>query len=59
MTDRTDHRASAERMLAYADGWAAQADEPMPEVGERACLAYATVHALLAIHDALTARKDH
>ena len=57
MTDRPRpyHRAEAERLLDYADEWAAQAGEPMPEAGELSCLAYAAVHALLAIHDALTA----
>ena len=53
MTDRTDHRAEAERLLDYADEWAAQAGEPMPEAGELSCLAYAAVHALLALHDTL------
>ena len=48
------HRAEAERLLDYADEWAAQAEEPMPEAGELSCLAYAAVHALLAIHDTLT-----
>ena len=57
MTDRPRpyHRAEAERLLDYADEWAAQAGEPMPEAGELSCLAYAAVHALLAIHDTLTA----
>ena len=55
MTDRTDHRAEAERLLADANEWGRQAEEPTPEVGELACLAYAAVHALLAIHDTLTA----
>ena len=57
MTDRPRpyHRAEAERLLDYADEWAAQAGEPMPEAGELTCLAYAAVHALLAIHDTLTA----
>ena len=56
MTDRPRpyHRAEAERLLDYADEWAAQAGEPMPEAGELSCLAYAAVHALLAIHDTLT-----
>ena len=50
-----DHRDEAERLLDYADEWAAQAGEHTPEAGELTCLAYAQVHALLAIHDALTA----
>lgn len=41
MTDHIDHYAAAERM------WAAPADEPMPEEGKRACLAYAQVRSLL------------
>ena len=45
MTDRTDHRREAERLLTG------------PEDGERACLAAAQVHALLAIHDTLTDLK--
>ena len=57
MTDRTDHRAAAERMLADANEWAAQAGELSPKASERACLAYAQVHALLAIHDTLTDLK--
>lgn len=59
MTDRTDHRAAAEDALADAAEWAEQAGELDPEASERACLAYATVHSLLAIHDTLTAREDH
>ena len=55
MTDRTDHRAAAERLLADADEWTAQAGELSPKASERACLAHAAVHALLAIHDTLTA----
>lgn len=55
MTDRTDHRAAAELMLADADEWARQAGELSPKASERACLDRAQVHALLAIHDALTA----
>lgn len=50
-----DHRAEAERMLADAREWARQAGELSPKASERACLAYAAVHALLAIHDTLTA----
>ena len=57
MTDRTDHRAEAERLLAGADIWAVQAGGLSPKAGERACLAYAAVHALLAIHDTLTDLK--
>ena len=53
MTDRINHRAAAERMLGDAILWTAQAEEPTPEAGELACLAYAVVHALFAIHDAL------
>ena len=52
---RIDHRAAAERMLADADEWTAQTGELDPEASELSCLAYATVHALLAIHDTLTA----
>ena len=55
MTDRTNHRAVAERMLADADEWAAQAGELIPEASELSSLAWAAVHALLAIHDTLTA----
>lgn len=55
MTDRTDHYAAAELMLDDANVWAAQAGELSPEASERACLAHAQVHALLAIHDTLTA----
>lgn len=55
MTDRIDHRAAAEGALTDADEWGRQAEEPTPEVGELTCLAYSAVHALLAIHDALTA----
>ena len=55
MTDRTDHRAAAQGELADAREWGWQTEEPTPEVGELTCLAYAAVHALLAIHDALTA----
>ena len=51
----TDHRAAAERMLADADEWTAQAGELSPEASELSCLAWAAVHALLAIHDALAA----
>ena len=51
----TDHRAAAERLLAYADEWAAQAGELSPEASELSCLAWAAVHALLAIHDTLAA----
>ena len=54
MTDRTDHRAEAAELLGDADVWAAQAGELSPEANERACLAHAQVHALLAIHDTLT-----
>ena len=54
MTDHTDHHREAERMLADANEWAAQAGELSPKARERACLAYAQVHALLAIHDTLT-----
>ena len=59
MTDHTDHRAAAERMLADADEWTAQAWELSPEASELSCLAYAQVHALLAIHDTLTAADRH
>ena len=59
MIDRTDHRAAAGMLLAYADEWAAQAWKLSPEASERVCLDRAHVHALLAIHDALTARGDH
>ena len=52
---RPYHRAEAERLLDYADECAAQAGELSPEASERACLDRALVHALLAIHDALTA----
>ena len=55
MTDRTDHRAEAEWLLADAREWARQAGDLSPRASERACLAYAAVHALLAIHDTLTA----
>lgn len=48
MTDRTDHRAKAEVGLSDAIQWGRQA-------GELSCLAYAAIHALLAIHDTLTA----
>ena len=51
----TDHRVAAERLLANADEWAAQAGVLSPRASERACLAHAQVHALLAIHDTLTA----
>lgn len=51
----TDHRREAERMLADAREWARQAGELSPKASERACLAHAQVHALLAIHDTLTA----
>ena len=52
MTDCTDHRAAAERMLGDAILWTAR---PPSAASEQACLAYAAVHALLAIHDTLTA----
>lgn len=55
MTDPTDHRAAAERLLNDANEWAAQAGELSPEASEMTCLAYAQIHAMLAIHDALTA----
>ena len=55
MTDRPSHRAAAERLLADADEWAAQAGELSPKASERACLDRAQVHALLAIHATLTA----
>ena len=56
MIDRhTDHRAEAELMLAEAHAWAAVAGEPTPESNELAYITYAAVHALLAIHDTLTA----
>lgn len=58
MTDRTDHRAEAERLLADADEWGQQAGELSPEASELSCLAYAQLHALFAIHDALTDRAD-
>ena len=48
MTDRTDHRAEAERMLDEAYDWGRQ-------TGEMPALAFAAVHALFAIHDTLTA----
>ena len=54
MTNR-DHRAEAERLLGDADAWGLQAEEPSPALGELICLAYSVTHALLAIHDALTA----
>ena len=52
---RPYHRAEAERLLDYADEWTAQAGELSPKASERACLDRAQVHALLAIHDTLTA----
>lgn len=55
MTDHIDHRAEAEILLADADEWASQAGELSPRASERACLDRAQVHALLAIHDTLTA----
>lgn len=55
MTDRTDHYLAAQGALTDAREWGRQAEEPTPEVGELTCLAYAAVHALLAIHDTLTA----
>lgn len=39
----TDHRAEAERMLTYAK-----------QTGELTSVAFAAVHAMLAIHDTLT-----
>ena len=56
MTDHhTDHRYEAERMLADADAWASVAGELIPEASELSCLNRAQLHALFAIHDALTA----
>ena len=55
MTDRTNHRAEAERLLTDANEWSMIVGELGPEASERACLAAAQVHALLAIHDTLTA----
>lgn len=58
MTDRyTDHRAAAEGLLADADDWGWQAGESSPEASELSCLAYGTLHALLAIHDTLLAKE--
>lgn len=57
MTDPTDHYTAARAALSHAIEWGRQAEEPTPEDGEMSCLAYAAVHALLAIADALTA--DH
>lgn len=54
MTDNINDRAAAQLLLAYADEWAAQAGELSPKASERACLDRATIHALLALHDALT-----
>ena len=48
MTDRTDHRLEAEGLLEYAY-------ETTDQAGELPALVYAAVHALLAIHDTLTA----
>ena len=51
----TNHRDEAERLLADADYWSSRTGDLSPRASERACLAYAAVHALLAIHDTLTA----
>ena len=60
MTDHhTDHRYEAERMLADADAWASVAGELIPEASELSCLNRAQLHALLAIHDTLTAADSY
>ena len=55
MTDRPNHRAAAQGALADAREWGWRAGELSPEASELSSLAYAAVHALLAIHDTLTA----
>lgn len=55
MIDRTDHRAKAEWLLSDAREWAALAGELSPRSIAALCLDRATIHALLAIHDTLTA----
>ena len=55
MTDRTDHRAEARELLTQADGHTSQNWPAMTGEHKADVLAAATVHALLAIHDTLTA----